>query len=114
MASTKSPTTGTSTVWDGKRMIVFGNTGAVGASFYTPNADATLNIVQTTHENGTLSITFSSTLGSTYTLWQTDSLSPYAWINTTLPALSGTGLPLTFYITTPHISDHFFRVQAGP
>jgi N-acetylneuraminic acid mutarotase len=114
MTSTGSPTTGTSAVWDGARMIVFGDTGAVGASFYTPNADADLDVVQTTHENGTLAITFSSTLGSSYTLWQTDALTSGDWTNTGLPALSGTGSPLTFSIPAPAAAGRFFRVQAGP
>ncbi|MFN0125343.1 MAG: hypothetical protein ACKV19_01505 [Verrucomicrobiales bacterium] len=109
-----SPTSGTSAVWDGFRMIVFGNTGAAGAAYYTPNIDANLEIVQTLNENGKLSLTFSSSLGRTYTLWRTDSLLTGNWSKTGLPALVGTGTPLTFTLPAPPAPGRFFRVQAGP
>lgn len=114
MTNIDSPSSGSSAVWDGSRMIVFGDTGAVGAAYYTPDFDATLEVVRTVNENGTLSLTFSSTLGRSYTLWQTDSLLSGNWSETGLPPLAGTGTPLTFTVPAPPTPGRFFRVQAGP
>ena len=77
---------------------------ASGASFFNPALSTT---------GATLTLTFPSVTGRTYTLEYSDTLAPGSWILSGLPAVAGDGSVKIF--TLPHSSParRFFRIRVS-
>ena len=108
-----------SAAWTGSEMIIWG--GSVGESTgqrtdtfaYTPDRE-NFQISSAVLDGGDLLVSFPSLTGQSYTLWQSDTMADGTWTDTGLPAVPGTGGPLTFTLPAPAAGRLFVRVQAGP
>jgi hypothetical protein len=67
---------------------------------------------ETTRSGGSLTITFPTVPGRTYTLQQSDNLTD--WINSSPAPLAGNGAVRTFNLPGPQPDRRFFRVRGAP
>jgi N-acetylneuraminic acid mutarotase len=104
-------------VWTGSEVIVWG--GANGSIYfndtfsYTPDVRP-FDFTSVVRSGDNLMLSFRTVTGRNYTLWQSETMAAGSWTNTGLPALFGTGVPLTFTVPGSTSARRFFRVQADP
>jgi hypothetical protein len=121
LAGAPAARVGHSAVWTGSEMITWGGmnlrpAGRPSGSFndtfsYTPDSNV-FRILSAVRNGDRLFLRFSTVPDCTYTLWRSDSLTDGAWVNTGLPAVTGTGAILEFTVPAAAATRGFFRVRA--